>query len=481
MNRYLTTVIIVILLSGSARAQDMADPLTFQGMEHYNPLNVRSRAMGGSGVAALGQVSALFSNPASLADLSGLEISVGGSWRNLGHEQSQRWNPNRFYADLSIMLENRFDNIKDPEIIRDSTDFLHKPFDDLKPAWKNDNSSARPSAMAAGIPFSLAGLKFAAGVGFSEWINLDHYYQNNNALGPNIGNYRPSPLPIVAQGDTLLVEWYQFIRQREGAVYGIAPALALTPVEGVSLGLSLAVLTGSSDDIEIRNDRGHLRLLYNSYLLDSVHSGRSVKGKSEYSGLLPTIGCLVNQEYYSIGVTLRPPSTIERKWSETATSVDGDTTLASYGEGTDKMKMPWFYALGIMLHPSEKVNLSVDYLYQQYAGVTYSSQEAGEISPWVSSKAFRVGVEYNHKKWLSLRAGAREEIQAFAPAGQGLIGEPAPGAVYSAGFGIRFANVTVNGAYEYGILKYNDLWQSNVNTNRVRSHCASLELGYKIN
>ena len=36
----------------------------------------------------------------------------------------------------------------------------------------------------------------------------DHYFQNNNALDPNIGTIRPEPIPRVQEGDSLMVNWY---------------------------------------------------------------------------------------------------------------------------------------------------------------------------------------------------------------------------------------------------------------------------------
>jgi long-subunit fatty acid transport protein len=480
MKHLLTFVLIIVIVCNMAHAQGIADPLSYHGLQNFNPMNVRSHAMGGSAVAVGTGISSMFSNPATLTNLQSIEFSIGGNWQNINYEQSQRWNPNRFYADLSLMFENRFDGIKDPEIIRDSTDFLHKPFDKLKPEWNKNTSAVRPSVIAGGIPFSLMGVKIGAGIGYAEMINLNHYYQNNNAMSPYLGNYRPYPLPVVTQGDTLFVEWYQFIRQRKGSIYGIVPAIAVNPLDGISIGLSVAVLTGSSDDQQLRNDRGHLRFLYNSYLLDSISSRSFTNGTSKYSGLIPTIGCLINQDYYSLGISLRPPATITRKWDQKIESEIGITKSTLSTNGTDKLKMPWFYTLGIAFYPSEKINIGIDYAVQPYAEVKYLSEQNNEIFPWVSSKAFRVGIEYKYKKWLNLRAGAREEIQAFTPAGEGLIGDPASGAVYTAGFGVQFENIIIDGSYEYGTLRYNDLWQSNVNTNKVLSHNLMLEVCYKL-
>ncbi|MBI5476185.1 MAG: hypothetical protein HY964_05540 [Ignavibacteriales bacterium] len=480
MKNLLTVLLLFTIFLNLSQAQNVADPLTYQGLEKFNTSDVRSRTMGGASVAAGAGVSSLFSNPAILGKLESIEFSVGGNWKKLNYEQSQRWNPNRFYADLSLMMENRFEGIKDPEIIRDSTDFLHKPFDKIKPGWEQSKTVASPSVITAGIPFELFGVKFGGGIGYSELFNLNHYYRNNNALNPYLGNYRPYPIPVVTQGDTLFVEWYQFIRQRKGAIYTITPAIAVVPVDGVNLGISLAMLTGSSDDMQNRTERGHLRFLYNSYILDSVYSGSSINGTSDYSGIIPIIGLLIEQDYYSIGISLRPDATITRKWKHVKESFVGNSKNSVSETGSDKIKYPWFYTLGLAIRPSEKVNIGVDYAVQPYADAIYTPAQGNELYPWVSSKAFRVGIEYNYKKWLSLRAGAREEIEAFTPAGEGLIGDPASGAVYSAGVGLSFGNILVDCGYEYGTLKYNDMWQSNVNANSTDSHNVLLQVGYKL-
>jgi opacity protein-like surface antigen len=480
MKYLITFSLFVLLLPISVLGQGVSDPLLYQGLENYNPMSARTRAMGGAAVTVGNDVGAMFSNPAILAQLPSLQIHIGGRWTDVEYDQTQRWTPNRFYADLSLMFENNFYGIKDPDAITDSTDLLHKPYDDITPGWSKNRTVARPSLMAAGIPFTFLGMPVAAGIGYAEMINLNHYYQNNNAIAPNIGEYRPDPIPIVASGDTLLVQWYQFIRERKGSIYGIIPSIAVTPFEGLNLGFSLAILNGSSDDNQWRVDRGHLRFLYNRYFLDSIDARTAMSGTSDYSGILTTIGCIYTQDYYSIGFSLRPPATITREWSQISVEDMGDTLVNRSMKGTDKLKMPWFYTIGLALYPSEKITIGVDYAMQKFSDVTYSGQDYTS-SPWVNSRVFRVGIEYHFRKWLNIRGGAREEAQAFVPAGEGLIGEPVSGAAYTTGFGINVGNITIDASYEYGTLKYNDLWQSNVNTNRITSHTGMLELGYTFN
>ena len=100
--------------------------------------------------------------------------------------------------------------------------------------------------------------------------------------------------------------------------------------------------------------------------------------------------------------------------------------------------------------------------------------------PWVNNKgAIRLGAEFLATDWLALRGGYRDDVQAFAPDGAAIIGDPAAGAVYSAGVGLTIGNILLDFAYEYARLKYQDIYQSNVNYNAVHRHRYMLEIAYR--
>jgi hypothetical protein len=47
------------------------------------------------------------------------------------------------------------------------------------------------------------------------------------------------------------------------------------------------------------------------------------------------------------------------------------------------------------------------------------------------------------------------------------------------GLGTEFMGVLIDGAYEYTALKYEDMWQSNVNYNLTEHHRFMVEFGYR--
>ncbi len=473
------TILLFIFVT-SAISQDVSDPLTYQGMGQFTSIGVRTRAMGGAVVAVGNDLSAAFTNPAVLTKLKGLQFQVSGRYMTDSYDQTQRWNPNRFYADMSLMFENKLGDIKDPDVILNPTDRIHRPFDTLYPAWDRSLSASRPSMISVAMPFSLMNIPLAVGLSYSEIINLNHYYQNNNAINPVLGQYRPQPIPLVAQGDTLPVDWYQYMRRREGSIQGITPSISISPFDDLHIGFSVSVLNGESDDDTYIKGRGRMRLLYNAFLLDSANHSISTTGTSKYIGTLTTIGLMWNQDYFSLGVSLKPPATITRNWGKESLIDTSGVQQTVYSSGSDDLKLPWLYTLGVAIHPNDKWNLGIDYAIQNFSEATYTFDQGSSISPWINSAVLRIGAEYHFKKWLDLRFGAREEATTFAPTGEGLIGEPEHGSAYTAGLGLKFNNVTVNLAGEYGIMRYNDLWQSNVNTNTISSFTGMIEFGYQL-
>ena len=275
--RFLALALLTtVATADAASAQDVADPLALQGLDQQAVPGARARAMGGVSASGLRDASALFTNPAALSALNAAEVRLGGGLMAQSYSQDQTWVPDRLYLELSLIFEN------DPASPNPT-----RAFDDTRPDWEFDQSSVRPTlgAIAAPLPFTPGGVQLTAGVGVAQLASLDHYFQNNNALDPNIGSIRPAPIPRVQEGDSLMVNWSQFSRQRDGAIYGVTPALALQR-GGLSLGLSATVMTGSSDDTEYTRDRGQFTLRYqNRFSLAAPTDGETtVTGTSDYSG-----------------------------------------------------------------------------------------------------------------------------------------------------------------------------------------------------
>lgn len=479
-SRTLLFPLLLLLLgfAGKITAQGVSDPLTIQGLDNARVMDARSQGMGGTAVASGTNASAVFSNPAAISLLADPEFRIGGYITSLHQEQTQNWIPNRFYADLSLMFENLLGGIKDPDNVINPVDKLHKPFDDITPAWDRTRSHARPSVLAAAYPFAVDGVELVAGFGYAEMINLDHYFQNNNAIDPPVGSYRTNSLPLVNVGDSLKIEWFRFIRQRDGGLRGYTPALSARLTENLHVGLSATFLNGWSDDREERLERGLLTMFYNTYRLDSVYRSSVSTGSSHYTGTIPTIGVLYDEEYYTAGLTLRLPATITRDWTRRAATTTSAGTAVTHSGGSDDIALPVTYALGLSLHPSEDVDISVDYDVRNLSQAEYTPAGGTPTSPWLTGKSLRVGGEYRMMRWLSLRAGARGETMAFAAAGDGLLSEPVTGTTYTGGIGLVFGPISVDVAYELTWLSYQDMYASNINFNSARTHTGLLEIGF---
>jgi len=502
LGRKMAFMIVGSTLCGSSIvfAQPAAGPLAVQGLEQTVLQGTRSRAMGGTAVANANDASALFSNPAALSRLRSFEIRAGGLTGKTQHQQIQEWVPYMSNPELSVLFESLTDQIPIPYDSLGNPlsawETLQRQYDDITPNWSRSSSSAQLFSLAAALPVPIAEINITAGLGVAQAMNLGHYYQNNNALSPYIGQLRPDPKVITKPLDTVHVQWYQYVRERKGMIYGITPGISVPLLPGLTFGGSATILTGSSDDVERRVERGHLNIATNNkstateFMLDTVYYQLTKVGTSSYSGAMFTAGLLFQQDRFSIGVSIKPPYTLTRNWERDVTSLDttrksfpvriDSLTSRSYHEsGKEDLRFPLAYTLGIVVTPTDEWTIAFDYDMRNLADVEYRDGDTVS-NPWVNKLAsLRFGAEFRPSKVLALRGGYREDIQAFSPDGSGVIGEPARGGVYSLGAGLTFGNILIDLAYEYSLLKYQDIYQSNVNSAQREQHQFMMECAYR--
>jgi hypothetical protein len=467
----------------SLTAQDAGSPLDLQGMNQSVPLGVRSRGMGGAVVASGNGASSLFANPALLSHVLSGEVRMAAYGAMSAQRQSQEWVPNRIYPGLSLLMEDKWAGIKDPDLSGLSADAaqwekLQKPLDTIGPNWSRNKTRMLPMSISAAYPIAFDDFLLVAGFGAAQTIDLNHYFKNNNVLDPLIGSYRPQPMPVVAVGDTLHVRWYQFTRRRDGAVYAYTPALAIKSA-GITLGFSASILNGSSDDFERRWDRGYLTFIYNRFKIDPLYYTSTSTGTSKYKGLGGVFGMLWDLERFSVGVSVTLPMTITRTYSGTISSDTTGSHVSVAYNGEEKLKLPLRYTVGVLLTPRAKWNISFDYGTSGFSDTEELLADGTTLKPWIGGNAFRLGTEFLPAGWLAIRAGFREEVQPFSPAGSAIIGEAAHASVTSAGAGVTIGMFIVDLAYEYSVLHYQDLWQSNINDNLYEQHRAFIEVGYR--
>ncbi len=76
--------------------------------------------------------------------------------------------------------------------------------------------------------------------------------------------------------------------------------------------------------------------------------------------------------------------------------------------------------------------------------------------------------------------GIRGQAEVFEPEGNPIAGEPVTFSVYSAGFGLFHAGVRLNVAYEYSLMKYQDVWGSAVSMNSLKRNTIVADLSYEL-
>jgi long-subunit fatty acid transport protein len=225
-------------------------------------------------------------------------------------------------------------------------------------------------------------------------------------------------------------------------------------------------------------------------LLDTVYYYQTKSGTSSYSGTLLTFGVLYQQPRYSIGATVKPAMTLSRSWDWDVATIDttkkpipvriDNQARRSYHEsGTDNVKFPLAFAVGFALTPTDKWSFAFDYEIRNLANAEWTTQTTVS-RPWVNKSAnWRLGAEYRVSDMLALRGGYREDLQSFAPDGSAIVDKPASGEIFSLGAGINAAGILMNVAYEYSVLKYQDIYQSNINYNTRQQHQVMMECAYR--
>ncbi len=465
-------------------AQGYGGPLNFHGIDNVTLHSAGMRGFGGVTIGIQDDVSLMFHNPASLRSLDGLQFSIGGLQQSNDISQEQHYGPVRNYPNLSLLLEGLTHLVPDPvETPRrpGTQDTVQRPYDDIQPNWSNSNSNTIPVQAMVAMPFSVGGFNMVAGAGFVEYANLDHYFQNNNVLSPDVLTHRPLPAFRPTDDNPEEVDWYQSIRSREGTVYGYGAALTgVVERYNLSLGVSGMILDGSSDDFEQQVGRGRLTFFSRAFRADSVYSRISRTGTSDYSGFEFTISGIHYGEYVSIGFSVKPPTTIKRIFSMNTEIDTTGTPTTSTLSGEEEMRLPWRGSAGIAIRPHDRLLLALEYELRPYDSARYTDSDGVESEPWLSSSLVRAGVEYGLAEWIVLRAGIRGEAEVFETVGNPIEGDPVTHTIYSGGIGISFADVRLNVTYENSNLQYEDKWGTALSINRDKRHTIVADISYTI-
>jgi hypothetical protein len=499
-------LVLGLFLTQQLWAQGYDTPLTFQGLSRTTNPSAVSRSAGGIMFGLQRDASFMFTHPASLMSVKGLQFSVGGLQRSGYMKQDQRYSGIQGSSAFAPLMEGTTGSISDPDTnafyngtkvtVRTQADSVQRPFDSIGPNWNRSKSKSVPVQFFAAAPFSLGGISMVGGVGAVEYANLGWYYQNNNCLSPQllsvalIGTIGTSGL----DRNPYAVQWYQYSQQRDGSIMGYGGALSAALSEKLSVGVSGMILKGSTDDLEIRVGRGRLLFFTSSTRLDRPGTtSYTKKGTSDYSGMELTLSADYKSQYFDVGFSIKPPATITRSFSYTLnqdsvavtkrnlSKLDSIhvTTSTSYS-GEDKMGLPWRGIGGIGLRLRDNLSFGISYEVRAYASAEYTGTDGVVSSPWLSCSVLHIGGEYRANSWLLIRGGVTNYAEVFQPVTAGIRGQAVTYPIYSLGAAFSFAGATVNLAYEYADMKYVDTWVNAASITREINNTIVASLTYEI-
>ncbi len=465
-------------------------PISMEGVNQFSLPSAASRGAGGLSVGFPADPSLMFVNPASLQGIEGIHVSVSGINRLQSRDQSQQWFPMRSFPTFSLLMEGLLDEINDPDLSDPPPeglgpeDSIPRAFDNIKPNWSQKDPSDLSIQGFVAVPVEILGFKVVGGAGIVEYANLNYYYQNNNELDPQVGAQRPVGVPLPAIGQEVKALWWQHWQQRRGSIYGYGGAVSVGVTEELSVGFSGLWLDGQSDDAEFFNTRARIRFGNNSgvyyHRLDSVYQRVTGTGTSEYYGAEYSISSVYRKDAFSFGLMVKPPSKVSRRF-DTVYEIDTTgTPVSKKFHGREKILLPWRAAIGAAFQVRDDLMLGIQYEINPFASAEFISASGESSKPWLSSSSFRVGAEFLPAGWMALRVGFRDQAEIFEAEGNALSGEAVRFSVYSFGLGFSFAGAQLNLAYEYSHMKYQDMWQTNVNLNSRKSQSIVADISYVI-
>jgi hypothetical protein len=460
------------------------DPLTIQGIDNNTNYSAVSRSLGGTTIGIKNDASVMFSNPAGMMNLNSFQITLGNSYWMLDQSQTQQYGPAKYYPNFSLLMEGLTYLVPNPVLDTTTThtakDSVQRPFDKISPNWSRTKNKNLPTQIMAAIPFTIGEYKVVAGLGAVEYANMNFYYQDNNVLSPAVNIQRPYPVRLVTSNtDSLSVQWYQNVRNREGALYGYGAAFSVGITENLTFGLSGMLIKGSTDDFESQLGRGRLMFFSSYFRVDSVDYNNTKIGTSDYSGAELTFSGLYKSGSLSFGFSLKPPVSITRDYKYTyQNELNGNTNTVSVS-GTDKIKLPWRGSFGLSVSVTDALRGVIEYELRPMGSANYLNNGV-TTNPWRSSHLLHIGAEFAPLDWLTFRGGYSDKAEVFEEEGNPFLGDPVYTTIISGGLGFSWENLKLNITYEYFNIKYDDLLEDAVFLNNAKNSYLTLELVYNL-
>jgi hypothetical protein len=134
-------LVLGLFLTQQLWAQGYDTPLTFQGLSRTTNPSAVSRSAGGIMFGLQRDASFMFTHPASLMSVKGLQFSVGGLQRSGYMKQDQRYSGIQGSSAFAPLMEGTTGSISDPDTnafyngtkvtVRTQADSVQRPFDSI--------------------------------------------------------------------------------------------------------------------------------------------------------------------------------------------------------------------------------------------------------------------------------------------------------------------------------------------------------------
>ncbi len=466
---FVAAPLLVFAVFSDSSAQAYNTPLTIQALNHTTNASVISRSLGGLTLSSQNDVTTMFSNPAAMQTLDGIQFSVGAIRETKTNEQIQRWYSLDWMSMFDLFMEGKTADLRDPVIdpvrvpIPTYQDSVQR--NGRNPNWsRNENQFLVPQVFVA-IPFQISGTKFTAGAGVVEYANANYFYANKTAFSRNI-DY--TTMPISANPNPERADWRADTRSRDGSIRGYGGALSAAIAKNVTVGVSGIYFSGTIDDAQSREGYGELCFFSKDFRYTENPYGMTWQGSSTITGLEMTVSSVYRTRNLMFGLSVKPPTQINRDFTTTGDSTRGAVTVAlPRDNGSDQLTLPFRGTIGVGIAPRPNVLVGGEYEYIPYGSAEYTDKNGRKSKPWLDCSGFRLGLEYLPVASVSVRLGYQVKSEVFEQQGNALVGEPVSYTVYSAGIGVRvLRNIHLNIGYEFMNMQYEDNWYLNTNINK---------------
>ncbi len=490
MNKTIYFMIISLLLFNYlAMSQHRGDNLSFQGLPLQDGAGVKSTALANAYTSRSGDVNSIFSNPAGLADIQGLQFTIGANSLSRSWRENQVYRPNRMFWTMAFYLEGLYtpdpanNGVWDYELAKDTSYVVSEPETGLDPYsekaadWQEKLDQAGLNNVAIAYPFKIANQSFVVSAAYYHNFTSD-FDRNDTYLDPHIG-YDEYGIVERVVTDTVRFTWSKFQRKRTGDAHNYRAALGYKLNDKINIGVGFTRFSSKTDDSQSLNQVGYFDIAKDNRFRFSYDTlNVYINGDSEFSANRWNVGVLFKLNRIQLGMNVVAPYTITRDLSNTITRVNAMTETSIKKSGQDKFEIPASYSIGACIAPIDKFIISFDYALTNYSNGTFDiSGNDTTHRDWADQSILSLGIECKLFDFLSLLAGYRNITEVFVPDGAAIKDRGPAATVYTLGASIRLLQWgRLDIACQFRHLKYYDSYFSN--TNYVYESGDNVMLGY---